>query len=67
MAETQKRFINKIIDGFFEIATIEISSILALLITIFILSINASLILKIVLLVLVVSVYLTILVRTVRK
>lgn len=67
MAKTQKRFINKIIDGFFEIATIEIGTILALLITIIILSINVSLILKIVLLALVVSVYLTVLIRTAKK
>ncbi len=67
MAKAEKGFINRIIESFFELATIEISSMLALMMTIFILSINFGLILKIALVALVVSVYLMILIRTARK
>jgi len=67
MAKTQKGFMSRVIDGFLEIATIEISSIVALLITISILSIHVSLIIKIILLSIVVSLYLAVLIRTVKK
>lgn len=67
MVKAQRGFVSKIIDSFFEMATIEISTLLALVVTLFVLSINISLIVKIPIWALVGTVYLIILVRTIRK
>ncbi len=67
MAKAQKGFISKIIDSFFEIATIEISTLLTLVVTLIVLSLNIKLITKIPILALVGTVYIIVLIRTVRK
>jgi MFS superfamily sulfate permease-like transporter len=67
MAKAQKGFFSKIIDSFFDIATIEISTLLALVVTLIVLSLSIKLIAKIPILALVGTVYIIVLIRTVRK